>query len=283
MVKPTLFVSVSGGKTSMKMAKLLKDKKSNNLNLIFTFANTGLEHEETLVFLNRCDKEFNLGVVWLEAVISKIKGVGVRHKIVDFETASRNGEPFESQIEKEGIPNVQFPKCSERLKRFVMESYKRSVGFRSLHMTAIGIRSDEVDRMNHDLMQKKAVCYPLVSEFPETKKSVNKWWSEQDFNLNIPEHYGNCVTCFKKSDRKLFTIAKHTPEYFDFFKRMEIKHGRSGTVRDGDDDRKFFRGYRSSDQIIASSKGAFNEFVEDGETFEQIDLEFGCGSSCDAY
>lgn len=282
-MRKVLFVSVSGGKTSMRMAAWLKENKSREYDLIFTFANTGLEHEETLVFLNRCDIEFRLGVVWLEAVVSKTKGVGIRHKIVDFKTASRSGEPFEAQIEKEGIPNVQFPKCSERLKRFVMESYKRSLGFKSLHMTAIGIRSDEIDRMNSGLLEKQAVYYPLVSERPETKQSINAWWKLQKFNLEIPEHYGNCVTCFKKSDRKLFTIAKHTPEYFDFFKKMEEKHGRSGTVRDGDPDRKFFRNYRSVRDIIASSNLPFSEFKDNEDSFEQMDMEFGCGSSCSAY
>ena len=106
------------------------------------------------------------------------------------------------------------------------------------------------------------------------------------FDLEIPEHLGNCVTCWKKSLRKLKTIAKNTPEEFDFFDRMEKTHANAGA---GDQSRVFFRNYMSAQDIIASSKNAFIESVDykpeqQLEMFyiEEDDIEFGCGSSCEA-
>ena len=64
------------------------------------FANTGCEHEKTLEFIHAFETNFNVPVVWLEAVVNPEKGVGTRHKVVDFQTAARNGEPYEAVIKK---------------------------------------------------------------------------------------------------------------------------------------------------------------------------------------
>ena len=116
-------VSISGGETSCYMAKLVKDMYSANNEVIYTFANTGQEREETLVFLNECDKQWNLGIVWLEAVINPIKGEGTRHNVVTFETANRDGRVFEDMIKKYGIPNKAFPHCNRELKLVSSGSY----------------------------------------------------------------------------------------------------------------------------------------------------------------
>lgn len=82
----TLLVSFSGGQTSAYMSALLKEHSRNRL--IFVFANTGQENEKTLEFVDKVDRAFDLGVVWVEADV-KPKGIGTKHLIVSFETASR--------------------------------------------------------------------------------------------------------------------------------------------------------------------------------------------------
>ncbi len=84
MTKEKLLVSFSGGETSAYMAKWLIDNKSDKYEMAFVFANTGEENEETLNFVNRCDKEWNLGVVWIEAKVNPESGKGTRHKIVNY-------------------------------------------------------------------------------------------------------------------------------------------------------------------------------------------------------
>ena len=124
MAKEKLFVSTSGGLTSGFMSYVLHRQYQSKYDMKFVFANTGQEHEKTLEFVNKCDKEFDLNVVWVEAVVNPVHGKGITHKIVNFETASRNGEPFEAHIAKSGIPNPNKPQCSDRLKAFAIEHYK---------------------------------------------------------------------------------------------------------------------------------------------------------------
>jgi len=289
-MKETLFVSFSGGRTSAYMCWYLLKYWGHIYNFIFVFANTGLEHEETLIFVDRCDKAFGLNLIYVEAVVNPEKGKGIRHKIINFTTAARKGEPFREYIAKEGIPNAGNPKCTDRLKQFVMESYKRSIGFRSKHLTAVGYRADEIDRMS-EKAEKDGLIYPLISWQHTTKPEVNAWWAERDFNLELTEEYGNCVTCWKKSDRKLMTIAKHHPEYFDFNIEMEREMGSAGPS--GHDNIVFFRGKKSALDIIASSKKPFKEFKEtkpelqlrlitDGAfEIDPLDIESDCGAGCE--
>jgi len=283
--KETIFVSFSGGRTSGYMCKWLIDNISANTNLIFVFANTGQEHEETLNFVNKCDKNFGLNLVWVEAIIHKQFGKGSTHKIVDFETASRHGEPFEEMIKIYGIPNPDYPHCNRELKINAIRSYKKSLGFRSRHKTAIGIRVDEIDRMSAKA-KEEGLFYPLISLTQRTKEQIRHWWKAQNFDLKIPEHLGNCSTCWKKSKRKLMTIAKHEPERFDFFKRMEKENPNAGA---GEDGRVFFRQYESAEDIIKQSKHPFVEFVDTMPELQLgmfdadlIDFEHSCGDSCEA-
>jgi 3'-phosphoadenosine 5'-phosphosulfate sulfotransferase (PAPS reductase)/FAD synthetase len=105
------------------MAWEIKRRYSGAYQIIFGFANTGKEREETLVFVDRCDREWGLNLVWVEALVNHDQRKSSGHKIVSFETAARNGEPFEEVIKKYGIPNKPFPHCTRELKRNALQSY----------------------------------------------------------------------------------------------------------------------------------------------------------------
>ena len=106
MKSKLLVCTFSGGRTSAFMGLMLKDfPKYKDFEKLFVFANTGKEKEETLEFIDRCDKEWNLGVVWLEAKVIKEKGVGTSYKVVNYKTASRDGKPFEDMLKKYPLPN----------------------------------------------------------------------------------------------------------------------------------------------------------------------------------
>lgn len=56
-----LLISFSGGRTSAMMTHLLLNAEPERIagfNPVVVFANTGCEHEKTLVFVNQCDKQF---------------------------------------------------------------------------------------------------------------------------------------------------------------------------------------------------------------------------------
>ena len=286
-MKKQLSVSFSGGRTSAYMAKWLIDNKRDEYELSFIFANTGLEHEKTLEFVNECDKRWGLNLVWVEAVVHHGERKGSTHKIVSYETASRNGEPFEEVCKKYGLSNPDFQPCNREMKLNSMRSYRSENDHNGL--IAIGIRVDEIDRMNSNA-ENLGLIYPLISMNPTTKAEVRHWWSEQEFDLEIPEHLGNCVTCWKKSDRKLMTIAKNEPERFDFMKRMEKECGLLGAPIYDDSGkqvaRKWFRNYKTCDDIIASSETPFVEFVDYMPELQykmDLDIGGGCGESCEAF
>jgi len=282
MNKPRLAVSFSGGRTSAVMTKLLVEKHRDTHDISVTFANTGQEHEATLEFVDRCDKEFGFNVVWLEAEIDMTKGVGVRHRIVDFTDASRDGRPFREYIAKYGIPNVGSPQCTSRLKEEVMDSYRhRQLGWpRGSYKTAIGIRHDEEHRASVRA-KESGFIYPLI-DLGYTKEKVIEEVRSWGFDLKLPgEHYGNCVWCWKKSLRKLLTVAKHSPEQFAFPARMEKKFS-SFKAKNGE--RFFFRGNRSAQDILRLSKEPFEEFTDKYAPVsdeDPLDYGVGCGESCE--
>jgi len=257
-------------------------------NIYYLFANTGQEHEKTLEFVKRCDIEWNLGITWLEAVINPVRGKGIRHKVVNFDTASRNGEPFEAQIAKEGIPNPANRKCSDRLKMAPMISYRKSLGYKTgSYDTAIGIRIDEVDRVNPNHKRLK-LRYPLITDVPMSQPQIWRWWQSQAFRLEIPSHYGNCVTCWAKSDRKLLTILKENPSAFDFFDRMEKTYGSIKSVGEEFEEYKrvFFRHNRSVQDLIKLAETPFEPFVDtqDGVYTPDLFEETGvCGGTCNPF
>ena len=97
-MKEKMIVNFSGGRTSGYMTKMLLDNYSHLFEFIVVFANTGMEHPKTLEFVNNCDKYFGFGTIWIEADVVHEKNKGTKHKVVTYESCSRNGEPFEEVI-----------------------------------------------------------------------------------------------------------------------------------------------------------------------------------------
>lgn len=292
-MKKKLLVSFSGGETSGYMLYFLTNvwEDRHNYDIAVVFANTGQENEETLEFVESCSKYFNVNVVWVEADVNPKGGVGTRHKIVDFNTASRNGEPFEDIIEKFGIPNQMFPHCNREMKLRPIHSYiKNELGWKD-YFTAIGIRYDEVDRMVVD-RKKNKIVYPLIEYIKMTKPKINFWWSQQPFRLNLKGYQGNCKTCWKKSFRNLYQIAKEDKSNFDFFKLMEGKYSYytpldRDEVKDEQGNKKamyFFRGNKSVNEILKEAD-YFNGVVRDSssEINFQLDLFTDEVESCDIF
>jgi hypothetical protein len=273
-MKTKMNISFSGGRTSGYMTKLLLDNWSDLYDFIVTFANTGLEHPKTLEFVHNCDKHFGFNTVWLEAVFTHDARVGVRHKVVSFEAASRHGEPFEEYIRKHGIPSVAHKNCTSRLKSDAMESYRKSVGA-SAAPVCVGIRTDEQRRVAATAT-KNRIIYPLVDVWPCDKQDVLDWWEDQPFDLGINEFEGNCLGCFKKSIKKHFTQIEHDPRAYDFHRRMESTYG---TVKADKGRRYFFRNNMSTDDLFAA-------YAENGGNFRRIqdaEVSGGCSESCEVY
>lgn len=263
--------SFSGGKTSAYMAALIKQHWADR-EVVYVFANTGQEREESLRFVQRVDEHFRLGVVWVEAVIHPEFGEGTTHKIVDFASACRDGSLFASMCATYGIPNAAYPHCTRELKLNPIYSYLRSIGWqKNDFVSAVGIRTDEQDRAG-----KQGCIYPLVDTWPVDKQDVNTFWEGQPFNLGLREYQGNCKWCWKKSESKLVRIAKDDRAAFDVPMMLEREYGH---VKAPLVPRKIFRKHQSTIDLLNLADIWPDQFT----LFDEPDKPGGCGESCDAF
>lgn len=268
-----ILMSFSGGRTSAFMCKLiLEHPKYKHYKKLFVFANTGKEREETLCFVDKCDKEFDLNLVWVEADISPTKGEGTNFRVVDFEKASRNGEPFEQLNKKFGLPSKLWRHCTRDLKEVPIHKYAKSI-FGKDYLTAIGIRADEKHRLGSD--PKK--IYPLA-EIGIDEKIVRSFWDRQTFDLELKDYQGNCDLCFLKSTRKKLTIISENPSVADWWNEQELKYQNEKQSK--------FDVYRDNSiiDLVELAKQPFRKALDKHEVdlqqqylFEpEMDLEFDC-------
>lgn len=228
--KKRLLLTFSSGASSATMTDLILQHFGDEFEIQICFANTGWEHDKSLLFAKKCDELWGNRVVWLEAVVHQGR-VACTHKVVTFETACRNQGPFKEMAAKYGIPNKGYPHCTRELKENVIESYLRSIGWeKQSYLTCIGIRGDEPDRIKRGLnpSNQQIRFYPLADVWPMTKQAVADYWENKPFKLDIPEHLGNCVGCFRKSDRKLEKAYTDEPELVKFAVQAEAQYGHIG-------------------------------------------------------
>jgi hypothetical protein len=158
-----------------------------------------------------------------------------------------------------------------------MRSYAESIGWQTgTYLRAVGIRADEPKRIRKDAAHE-GIIYPLAHDFPLTKPEINEEWETQPFNLELEEHQGNCKWCWKKSLRKLTTIARETPEAFNFPMRMEMNHGLAGHNVDGTK-RTFFRGHMSAIDVLEIAAAGTIPLLK-----LDPDEDSGCTESCEAF
>ena len=286
-----LFASFSGGETSAYMTRrLLTDWRERYDEVVVAFANTGEENEQTLEFVRDCDDHFDFGTVWVESVVHQGERKGSTHRVVTFETASRQGEPYVDAIRKFGIPNKKFPHCTRELKLRPLTSYIKSLGWiPGTYDTAVGLRSDEPKRRSATAAQARIV-YPLLDWEPTTKPQINTYWRERNFRLRLKGYQGNCRWCWKKSMRKLMTLMDDDPAIFDFPERMEAQYGLTGpefvkqTIARGYR-RTFFRmGYSAQDlrNWYALTFSKRDRVGDDADIYEEEDnSDGGCSESCE--
>jgi len=283
-----IFCSVSAGYSSVMMAIKLKEWFPNN-NIINVMANTSKERKESLHFMNECDKHFKLNLVWLEAEFHE-KGTGVTYKIVDYKDLKRNGEIFEAGIKKLGIPSKVNKWCNRDMKLEVLRKYADTVFDRNNYSIAVGLRTDEMDRVRKDYKTNN-VFYPLI-DLGISKKERNKFWNDQPIKISIEAYKGNCDLCFAKSNRKLITIIKEEPKLADWWNLMieKYSHIKKETspsynqLMEENNGMTFYRGYKTIKDLVKMSSQPFakatDEYIYENDLF---DSEDDCGSGCSVF
>jgi len=215
-------ISFSGGRTSAYMLwRVLQSNDGLPDDAIVCFANTGKEEEATLEFVRDCSYYWQVPITWIEYD-------DVAYKIVSYETASRNGEPFEKLIKKRNyLPNPVTRFCTIELKIRAMARHLKFLGMADTmseaeNMSWIGIRGDE-PRRAAKIADKSRI--PLFHA-GVAKEDVGAFWRGQPFDLQLPNNngvtmHGNCDLCFLKGGAQVLSLIAEKPERAVWWVSME--------------------------------------------------------------
>lgn len=215
-------ISFSGGRTSAYMLWcVLQSNDGLPDDSVVLFANTGKEDEATLEFVRDCGEHWGVQITWLEW--QDAEEAQHRFKVVDFASASRNGEPFEALIRKKNyLPNPVTRFCTVDLKIKPFANYCRHhLGWDDWD-NLVGIRSDEPRRVAKiranpsDGMKGIHRLMPLA-DAGVTRQDVAQFWSKQPFDLGLPNiggvtYHGNCDLCFLKGASQILSLIAEKPE-----------------------------------------------------------------------
>jgi 3'-phosphoadenosine 5'-phosphosulfate sulfotransferase (PAPS reductase)/FAD synthetase len=227
LIKEPTVISFSGGRTSAYMLwRVLQENQMvlpSDAKVIF--CNTGLEHEGTLAFVGKCEREWDVEIVWLEFADNEDKFTEV-----NYDTASRNGEPFDILTTKKSyLPNPVARFCTAELKILTIERYMKKLGHEEFE-TMIGIRADEPFRVAK--MRDKKLT-PLATA-GTTQTDVQNFWANNKFDLSLQfkngvTPWGNCTLCFLKGPNQIMSMIAYDPKNAQWWANQEKKIG--GTFR----------------------------------------------------
>ena len=226
-------VNVSGGRSSGYMLARILHAHGGELprNTVACFANTGKEREETLEFVDRMSRAWNVPITWLEYRYRSEAQGGAKdpkhaHAVVNFESASRNGEPFQQMNGvRKMLPTAKVRACTAQLKVETIERYcirDRGWPNRRALCHVIGIRADEPHRIRKALYEECRMEYPMV-DARVTKQDVRRFWEEQPFDLMIDSWKGNCDLCPLKRKGTLLQTMREEPWRAQWWIEEELK------------------------------------------------------------
>ena len=270
----------SGGRSSGFLLYHVLDAYGGTLpdNIKVCFQNTGKERPETLDFIHECESRWDVDIIWLEYRYdgsrkggrSDPKTLAIR---VDYESASRDGEPFESMIwhTKGGfVPNPTRRSCTEELKIATSGRYlRRECGWKKWH-GVLGLRADEPRRLTqHTSSNEYSRIYPMACA-GVTHTQIKEWWKKQPFDLTISSDQGNCDLCFLKGERKLVQLIRENPSLADWWIRIEDRAYAEQEHRLRDAKLSYFR-----------KKNSYRDLLRIAES--QVELDFPDEPSIDCF
>lgn len=224
--EPTV-ISFSGGRTSAYMLwRVLQANQGLPEEAIVCFANTGKEEEATLEFVRDCEKNWGVEIHWLE-----YQDDDPKFRRVNFETANRDGQPFEALIKKRNyLPNPVARFCTVELKILTMERYLKSIGIAEW-INMVGIRADEQRRVAKIRNDPKGSRGSGERSMPLADANISvadvlSFWSKNNFDLGLPSVngktvHGNCDLCFLKGGEQVLSLIREKPERAVWWAKME--------------------------------------------------------------
>lgn len=227
-------ISFSGGRTSAYMLwRVLQSNDGLPSDSVILFANTGKEMPETLDFVKACSERWSVPITWLEYRFDE--DPRFRFKVVTYETAARNGEPFSEMIDQNGKPFLPNPVkriCTIRLKIDPFYRYLKDIGWEEWD-NMVGIRADEpirVAKIRANPSDGRSGIHRIMplADVGVTKAIVGQFWKSQPFDLELPNNngvtmHGNCDLCFLKPAQQVVALIREKPERAVWWAEMESK------------------------------------------------------------
>lgn len=215
-------IAFSGGRTSAYMLWRILQAHGGELppDVVVQFSNTGKERIETLDFVAECARHWNVHVTWLEYLAD-----GPGFQIVNHNSASRKGEPFEALIGKRRfLPNGVTRFCTQELKiRPAQKWVEHTFGWERW-TNVIGFRADEMRRVERACARGGKDRWHTIAPLATAgivKADVMAFWRQHDFDLQLQPHEGNCDLCFLKNRAKLREIMYDRPDLAPWWIGME--------------------------------------------------------------
>lgn len=221
-------ISFSGGRTSAYMLHEILSAHDGKLpsDVLVAFANTGKEREETLRFVQECGSRWNVPIAWLEW-----RNTEEGYERIGFNSASRNGEPFEALIaKKQFLPNAVTRFCTTELKVRTIKKFAQDAGFKRWD-SVIGLRYDEGHRVLKALARNESNKETFKAVMPMAKAKATKrghvmpfWLGDplpQGFDLGLKDYEGNCDLCFLKARATRARLMRDNPGMGDWWKHVE--------------------------------------------------------------
>ena len=215
-------ICFSGGRTSGFLLHSILEANGglpDRARVVFT--NTGREMPQTLDFVRECADRWQVRIDWVE-----YRPEAPFFELVNHNSASRDGEPFEALIRrKKYLPNQAQRWCTQELKIRTSKRFLRSVGW-DRWTNALGIRADEPARVNYQPTKERWQNWFPLADAGVTRRDVVRFWMAQPFDLRLANikgktPLGNCDGCFLKSEATLAMLARDYPERHAWWERME--------------------------------------------------------------
>lgn len=136
-------------------------------------------------------------------------------------------------------------------------------------------------RILHERSKKSNVRY-MAEISDDEKQDVLRFWKEMPFDLEIDEHLGNCVFCFKKSDLKLAAAQRDEPELYMNWLDM-VESARERPEQERKSRHVMYRKKMTLEQLIATFDGSTGEEIK-ARMRGAKHLDTGsCSGSCEVF
>lgn len=278
-------VSFSGGRTSAYMVYLIEQMRKADEwkgNVEYIFMDTGAEHPRTYEFIKKVVESFGIELTCLQGDFEQPVGVGHSYKVVPIESLKHdmiNG-PFGRLMAKYGVPTVASSWCTSRMKEETHDKYCDEKYGKGNYITWLGIRYDEPKRLR--IGKNPNLRYMAeITDFE--KEDILDFWESMPFDLEIDEHLGNCVFCFKKSINKVALAARDEPKLAEHF--IEAIGMANNRLNEGSEIPKgvMFRNKNSLQSIIAKFELHSREDIHSTIRSMKRKEAGGCTESCEAF